>query len=137
MQTCICPSGCQCHSLSLASAKSRLVLPFWYRLTRVVPEKGLLNVCVRVCSALEMAGQRNHQRANCSGTLSSPISRTTGPGETWRGCRGSSVQTCSSCVLSLNRTAPNTRSAMLMPPSRNNDPSTPHTTCPPQRRAYT
>jgi len=29
--------------------KSRLVLPFWYRLTRVVPEKGPLNVCVCVC----------------------------------------------------------------------------------------
>jgi len=28
--------------------KSRLVLPFWYRLTQVVPEKGPLNVCVRV-----------------------------------------------------------------------------------------
>jgi len=26
-----------------------LVLPFWYRLTRVVPEKGPLNVCVCVC----------------------------------------------------------------------------------------
>jgi len=32
-------------SLSLASVKSRLVLPFWYRLTWVVPEKGPLNVC--------------------------------------------------------------------------------------------
>jgi len=31
---------------SLASVKSRLVLPFWYRLTRVVSEKGLLNACV-------------------------------------------------------------------------------------------
>ena len=30
----------------LASVKSRLVLPFWYRLTRVVPEEGPLNVCV-------------------------------------------------------------------------------------------
>jgi len=29
-----------------ASVKSRLVLPFWYQLTRVVPVKGLLNVCV-------------------------------------------------------------------------------------------
>ena len=29
----------------LASVKSRLVLPFWYRLTRVVPEKGPLNGC--------------------------------------------------------------------------------------------
>jgi len=28
------------RSLSLASEKSRLVLPFWYRLTWVVPEKG-------------------------------------------------------------------------------------------------
>ena len=32
VQTCICPSWCHCHSLSLASVKSRLVLPFWYRL---------------------------------------------------------------------------------------------------------
>ena len=48
-QTCIQPSWCYCHSLSLASVKSRLVLPFWYRLTRVVPEKGPLNVCVCVC----------------------------------------------------------------------------------------
>jgi len=36
-------------SLSLASVKSRLVLPFWYRPTRVVPEKGPLNGCVCVC----------------------------------------------------------------------------------------
>jgi len=36
-----------------ASVKSRLVLPFWYRLTRVVPDKGQLNgrVCVCVLSA--------------------------------------------------------------------------------------
>jgi len=45
LQTCICPSWCHCHSLSLASVKSRLVLPFWYRLTGVVPEKGPLNGC--------------------------------------------------------------------------------------------
>ena len=32
--------------LSLASVKSRLVLPFWYRPTRVVLEKGPLNGCV-------------------------------------------------------------------------------------------
>ena len=44
VQTCIWPSWCHCHSLSPASVKSRLVLPFWYRLTRVVPDKG-----VRVC----------------------------------------------------------------------------------------
>jgi len=37
------------HTLSLASVKSRLVLPFWYRLTWVVPEKEPLNGCVCVC----------------------------------------------------------------------------------------
>jgi len=46
VQTCIWPSWCHCHSLSLASVKSRLVLPFWYQLTQVVPEKG---PCVCVC----------------------------------------------------------------------------------------
>ena len=40
VQTCICPSWCHCHSLSVASVKSRLVLPFWYRLTWVFLEKG-------------------------------------------------------------------------------------------------
>ena len=47
--TCIWPSWCHCHSLSLASVKSRLLLPFWYRLTWVVPEKEPLNGCVCVC----------------------------------------------------------------------------------------
>jgi len=32
--------------MSLASLKSRLVLPVWYRLTQVVPDKGRLNGCV-------------------------------------------------------------------------------------------
>ena len=48
VQICIWPSWCHCHSLSLASVKSRLVLPFWYRLTRVVPDKKPLNGCVCV-----------------------------------------------------------------------------------------
>jgi len=52
VQTCTRPIWCHCHSLSLASVKSRLVLPFWYRLTWVVPDKGPLNgwVCVCVCA---------------------------------------------------------------------------------------
>ena len=49
MQINIWPSWCHCHSLSLASVKFRLVLPFWYRLTWVVPDKGPLNGCVCVC----------------------------------------------------------------------------------------
>jgi len=48
VQTCIWPSWCHCYSLSLASEKSRLVLPFWYRLTQVVPDKRPLNGCVCV-----------------------------------------------------------------------------------------
>ena len=56
MQICIWPSGCHCHSLSLASVKSRLVFPFWYQLTRVVPlvpDKGPLNGCVCVCGTAD------------------------------------------------------------------------------------
>ena len=53
-QTCIWPSWCHCHSLSLASVKSRLVLPFWYRLTRVFPDKGPLNGCVCVCDSISV-----------------------------------------------------------------------------------
>ena len=47
----VLPTATHClllQSLSLASVKSRLVLPFWYRLTRVVLEKGPLNECVLV-----------------------------------------------------------------------------------------
>jgi len=49
VQTCIWPRWCHCHSLSVVTVKSRLVFPFWYRLTRVVLEKGPLNKCVCVC----------------------------------------------------------------------------------------
>ena len=52
VQTCIWPSGFHCHSLSLASVKPRLVLPFWYWLTWVVPDKGPLNVCVCVSNLI-------------------------------------------------------------------------------------
>ena len=54
VQTCICPSWCHCHSLSLASVKSSLVLSFWYRLTRLVPDKGPINVCVDTCITPEL-----------------------------------------------------------------------------------
>ena len=38
-----------CHSLSLASVKSRSVLPFWYWLNRLVTGKRPLNGCVCLC----------------------------------------------------------------------------------------
>jgi len=65
VQTCIWPSWCYCHSLSLVSVKSRLVLPFWYRLTWVVPEKGPLNVCV--CVLLPFRLVRQHWACGMSG----------------------------------------------------------------------
>ena len=65
--TGIWPSWCHCHSLSLASVKSRLVLPFRYRLTR---DEGPLNVCV--CAGHSPAnpphaavGQIDRQKLNC------------------------------------------------------------------------
>jgi len=48
VHTCTLPSWFHCRSLFLASVKSRLVLPFWYRLTRVVPDKWPLYGCVCV-----------------------------------------------------------------------------------------
>ena len=60
VQTCIWPSCCHCHSLSLALVKSRLVLPFWYRLTRVVPEKRTVKrVCLCVCVVVLDVAQRS------------------------------------------------------------------------------
>jgi len=53
LSVCIWRSWCHCHSLSLASVKSRLVLPFSFRLTRVVPDKGPLNRYVCVCFYLQ------------------------------------------------------------------------------------
>jgi len=61
VQTCIWPSGCQCHSLSLDSVKSRLVFPFWYQLTWVVTEKGPLNGCVCVMLIKESATRQKQQ----------------------------------------------------------------------------
>jgi len=53
VQTCIWSSCCHSYSLSLSSVKARLVLPFWFRLTRVVLDKGSLNMCV-LCFASEI-----------------------------------------------------------------------------------
>ena len=58
VQTCIRLSWCHCHSLSLASVKSRLVLPFWHRFTWVVPDKGLSNRCVPTCKR-----NRQHEKS--------------------------------------------------------------------------
>ena len=63
VQTCVWPSGFHCHSLSLASVKSRLVLPFWYWPTRVVLDKGPLNGCVCLFTTESVIqGQRDDAR---------------------------------------------------------------------------
>ena len=63
VQTCIWPSWCHCHSLSLAPVKSRLVLLFWIRLTQVVLEKRPLNGCSVVVVVIMMVC--NHGIAVC------------------------------------------------------------------------
>ena len=60
VQTCIWPSWRHCHSLSLASVKSRSVLTFWYQLTRVVPDKGPLNVHTYL-----LAAQQDYSKISC------------------------------------------------------------------------
>jgi len=42
VQTCVWSRWCHCHLPSLASVKFSLDLTFWYRLTCVVQDKGLL-----------------------------------------------------------------------------------------------
>ena len=64
VQTCIWPSCCHCHSLSLASVKSRLVLPLWYRLTRVVLEKGPIYGCT-CCTVIGKILTDTSRRAVC------------------------------------------------------------------------
>ena len=78
VQTCIWPGWCHCHSLSLASVKSRLVLPFWYRLTRVVPDgqRAVKWVCVykyKYWTELSLTGSVNvpHLHLPTSRTASS------------------------------------------------------------------
>ena len=86
MQTCIWPSWCHCHSLSLASVKSRLVLPFWYQLTWVVPEKRLLNVnssmhhyeCIVLCKDISLQRGQFHARS-----LASCIPRSSKDRSSW------------------------------------------------------
>ena len=66
VQTCIWPSWCHGHSLFLASVKSRLVLPFWYWLTRVVPDKGPLNGCVCVSDLPNLDSRPSgHRQQQC------------------------------------------------------------------------
>ena len=52
---------------SLASVKSRLVLPFWYQLTHVVLDKGPSNgcVCVCVCARPGTANPLNFIQTTC------------------------------------------------------------------------
>ena len=50
------------HLQADASLKSRLVLPFWYWLTRVVPDKGPLNGCV--CVTCRLTAKNRDQLRN-------------------------------------------------------------------------
>jgi len=51
---CIWSSWCHCHPKTLASFKSRLVLPFWYRLAQAVLEKRPLNGCSSISNYIHV-----------------------------------------------------------------------------------
>ena len=58
-----------CTSLQ-TNNHARLVLPFWYQLTWVVPEKGQLNGCVCVCYFTYLCLlSYGSPRSNCGGSL--------------------------------------------------------------------
>jgi len=77
---CGCLSAARCRlayvpadataTQSLASVKSRLVLPFWYRLTWVVLEKGPLNGCVCLCGLMRIFISRKFVVADWHGFCS-------------------------------------------------------------------
>ena len=107
VRTCTWPSWCHCHSLSLAPVKSRLVLPFWYRLTRVVPFWHWPLVAVSVCvwygihpSVLLIDSSSNVQLVCCSPLVA---------GRCWLMCAAgvqvqsgqSLMQACCICIGSL------------------------------------
>jgi len=96
VQTCIWSSWCHCHSLSLV--KSRLVLPFWYRLTWVVPEKGPLNGCVWVCVFKSLS--ETFVTRSCSVLL--PVLATV---VMWRGKKSFvRVAQCTAALVPVHRT---------------------------------
>ena len=85
VQTGIRPSWCHCHSLSLASVKSTLVLPFWYwlswvcvcvstwfvtvKLQKHVTEKNMISVVIN-----NTLHTNTHTHTH---TFNGPLSRTT------------------------------------------------------------
>jgi len=57
------------HPACKKTEKSRLVLPFWYRLTRVVPDEGPLNMCVCVYFCKFQDLSRTHYFPGCFANL--------------------------------------------------------------------
>jgi len=99
MHTCIWPSWCHCHSLPLASVKSRQVLPFWYQLTQVVPEKGPLNGCVWSLIT--------QQLTSTSGWTVKRLARSISASRSWRRrSSASSFSRASSCWRRMRSSAP-------------------------------
>jgi len=72
VQACIWPSGCHCHSLSLASVKSRLALPYWY-LTCYRPDFRLLySFCLFLFAFILFCNVWLYKCAGLQSTLAAP-----------------------------------------------------------------
>jgi len=85
VQTCIWPSWCHCHSLSLASVKPRSVLSFWYRLPPPGSpgQRAVKRVCVCWLKEVDVALLKLYAESDASDlvpTLMSCCSRLTDAG---------------------------------------------------------
>ena len=65
-------------TVSCFIVKSRLVLPFWYRLTWVVPEKGPLNGCVCVCVGSNCFAATNYESEWCKAAEQTSVAARVG-----------------------------------------------------------
>ena len=89
------PSGFHCHSLSLASVKSRLVLLFWYQLTWVVPDKGPLYGCVCFVCGWSTQLESTAWRCTCCA-----CTQSNSPSNAWR--RVGVLRTSKSALVNHN-----------------------------------
>ena len=118
VQTCIWPSWCHCHSLSLASVKSRSVLLFWYRLTRVVLDNGPLSscVCVLFVCLCNVSSSIIRPHGNCNSVASCHMISLIAVFQTYTGLRRAMWQWWAIWLLSVHLAYNTCRNASVVWP---------------------